>query len=44
MGFYKHIIDQTNFGLIWKVKLYLKPKLFTGTPISIEKLDLPILP
>ena len=44
MGFYKHNIDQTNFGLIWKVELFLKPKVFTGTPISIVKLDLPILP
>ena len=44
IGFYTLIIDQTNFGLNWKVKLYLKPKVFTGIPISIVKLDLHVLP
>ena len=44
MGFYMLIIDQTNFGLIWKVEFYLKPKVVTGIPISIIKLDLHVLP
>ena len=39
----KLIIDQTNFGLIWKVELYLKSRVFTGIPISFVKLDLHIL-
>ena len=44
MGFYKLIIDQTNFRLIWKVELYLKPKVCTGIPIFILKLDWHVLP
>ena len=44
MGFYKLIINQTNFGLIWKVELYLKRNVCTGIQISIVKLDLHILP
>ena len=44
MGFYKLIIDRANLGLICKVELYLKLKVFTGISISIVKLDLFILP
>ena len=38
MGFYKLMIDQTNFDLIWKVELYLKLKVFTGIRIFIVRL------
>ena len=43
MGFYMLMVDQANFVLIWKVELYLKPKIFTGIPISIVRLDLHVL-
>ena len=44
MGFYKLMFDQTNFGWIWKVELYLKLKAFIGIPIFIVRLDLHGLP